>query len=263
MEYLTSAHIETPVTTPESLRPWLTELTSTPLFDDLAQPFAHPPVATTTVVLRTEKSGRGNAFVVGAQTKASYSTPEEPAGCVRLRLEPGVTRQLLGVTAGELTDRVFRLDELPGPLGGFATELTGVPAAHAITHLEDLLPHTISESDTDRAHRIVLREAISALTADNAPALSELTARLAVSERQLRNLFTMGIGLSPKHFARIQRLRRVLSYAGDTPWSHLAASTGYYDQSHLTADFRTLMGVPPAAYLRGKLPAPTRCRIPR
>lgn len=262
MQYLTPAQIETAVTTPDSLRPWLTELTSTPVFDDLAQPFAHPPVATTTVVLRTEKSGRSGAFVVGAQTKASYSMPEEPAGCVRLRLEPGVTRQLLGVTAGELTDRVVRLDELPGPLGSFATELTRLPTEQAITHLEELLPRSVSESATTRAHRIVLREAISALTADNAPALAELTARLAVSERQLRNLFADGVGLSPKHFARIQRLRRVLTYAGNTPWSHLAANTGYYDQSHLTADFRTLMGVPPAAYLRGKLPTPTRCQMP-
>ncbi|MFE1595188.1 helix-turn-helix domain-containing protein [Nocardia sp. NPDC058705] len=263
MRYLTSAQIETLVTTPESLRPWLTELTSTPMFDDLAQPFAHLPVATTTVVVRTEKSGRSSAFVVGAQTKASYSQPEEPAGCVRLRLEPGVTRQLLGVTAGELTDRVVRLDELPGPLGTFAPKLTGRPADEAIEHLEAELPQHLSESDTERAHRIVLREAISALTADHAPALPELSARLAVSERQLRNLFTAGTGLSPKHFARIDRLRRVLAYAGNTPWSHLAATTGYYDQSHLTADFRTLMGVPPAAYLRGNLPAPTRCRLPR
>ncbi|MFD4352978.1 helix-turn-helix domain-containing protein [Nocardia sp. NPDC058518] len=263
MRYLTSAQLETPMTTPESLRPWLTELTSTPVFDDLAQPFAHPPMATTTVVLRTEQSGRSMAFVVGAQTKASYSRPDEPAGCVRLRLEPGVTRQLLGVTAGELTDRVVRLDELPGPLGTFAPELTRLPAEQAIGYLDDELPQRLSETDTDRAHRIVLREAISALTADNAPALPELTARLAVSERQLRNLFTAGIGLSPKHFARIQRLRRVLAYAGNSPWSHLAANTGYYDQSHLTADFRTLMGVPPAAYLRGKLPAPTSCRLPR
>lgn len=252
-----------PVTTPESLRPWLTELTSTPLFDDLAAPFAHPPVATTTVVLRTEKSGRGSAFVVGAQTKASYSKPDEPAGCVRLRLEPGVSRQLLGVTAAELTDRVVRLDELPGPLGGFAVDLIQLPTEQAIGYLDEHLPRHVAESTTETTRRIVLREAISALTADNAPALGELTARLAVSERQLRNLFTTGIGLSPKHFARIQRLRRVLADAGDTPWSHLAASTGYYDQSHLTTDFRTLMGVPPAAYLRGELPTPTHCRVPR
>ncbi|GAD84942.1 helix-turn-helix domain-containing protein [Nocardia asteroides] len=109
----------------------------------------------------------------------------------------------------------------------------------------------------------MLREAITALSADSAPAIPDLAARLAVSERQLRSVFAGGIGLSPKHFARIDRVRRVLAYAGDTPWSHLAADTGYYDQSHLTADFRALMGVPPAAYLHGRLPAPTSCRVPR
>ncbi|MFD6390356.1 helix-turn-helix domain-containing protein [Nocardia sp. NPDC060259] len=262
-QYLTSAQLETPVPTPESLRPWLTELTSTPVYDDLSQPFAHPPVASTTVVLRTEQSGRRAAFVVGAQSKASYSLADEPAGCVRLRLAPGVTRQLLGVAAGELTDRVVRLDDLPGPLSSAASELTQLPADEAIAYLEDVLPQQISESGTERAHRIVLREAISALTADDAPPIPDLAARLAVSERQLRNLFATGIGLSPKHFARIDRVRRVLAYAGNTPWSHLAADSGYYDQSHLTADFRTLMGVPPAAYLHGRLPAPSRCRVPR
>ncbi|MFD4433011.1 helix-turn-helix domain-containing protein [Nocardia sp. NPDC058497] len=260
-QYLTSAQLETPVPTPESLRPWLTELTSTPVYDDLSQPFAHPPVASTTVVLRTEQSGRRAAFVVGAQTKASYSRADKPAGCVRLRLAPGVTRQLLGVAAGELTDRVVRLDDLPGPLS--SSQLTRLPADEAITYLEEVLPNQVSETGTERAHRIVLRQAISALTAADAPAIPHLAARLAVSERQLRNLFATGIGLSPKHFARIDRIHRVLAYAGNTPWSHLAAGTGYYDQSHLTADFRTLMGVPPAAYLHGRLPAPTRCRVPR
>ncbi|MFE9787550.1 hypothetical protein ACFYO7_19405 [Nocardia salmonicida] len=74
----------------------------------------------------------------------------------------------------------------------------------------------------------MLREAISALTADNAPALAELTARLAVSERQLRNLFTAGIGLSPKQFARIQRLHRVLAVAGNPrghTWPRTPATT--------------------------------------
>ncbi|MFD5175828.1 helix-turn-helix domain-containing protein [Nocardia sp. NPDC058379] len=262
-QYLTSAQLESTVVTPESLRPWLTELTSTPVYDDHTRPFAHPPVASTTVVLRTEPSGRRRAFVVGAQTKAAYSRAEEPAGCVRLRLAPGVSRPLLGVAAGELTDRVVRLDDLPGPLGTAASELTRLPADEAVRYLEDLLPHQVSETATERAHRLVLREAISALTADVAPSVPDLAARLAVSERQLRALFATGIGVSPKHFARIDRVRRVLAYAGDTPWSHLAADTGYYDQSHLTADFRTIMGVPPAAYLHGRLPAPTRCRLPR
>ncbi|MFC3432819.1 helix-turn-helix domain-containing protein [Nocardia seriolae] len=90
--------------------------------------------------------------------------------------------------------------------------------------------------------------------------ITDLAATLAVSERQLRNLFTAGIGVSSQHYARITRIRQVLATAGNTPWSHLAAAGGFYDQSHLTADFRSLMGVPPTAYFRGDIPAPTPCQ---
>lgn len=33
------------------------------------------------------------------------------------------------------------------------------------------------------------------------------------------------------------------------------AAAGYFDQSHLAAEFRDLMGVTPGAYLAGRLPA--------
>lgn len=85
---------------------------------------------------------------------------------------------------------------------------------------------------------------------------------LAVSERQLRNLFATGIGISPKHFARIGRIRRILVDVSDTDVSlaHVAAVNGYYDQSPLSADFKALIGVPPAKFLQGRLPAPLLCR---
>lgn len=83
---------------------------------------------------------------------------------------------------------------------------------------------------------------------------------LAVSERQLRNLFSEGVGLSPKHYARIDRVRQVLTEAPRADWAELAAATGYYDQSHMTSDFRTLMGVPPKSYFTGRLPDPQPCQ---
>ncbi|WTL36420.1 helix-turn-helix domain-containing protein [Nocardia sp. NBC_01503] len=67
------------------------------------------------------------------------------------------------------------------------------------------------------------------------------------------------MGVSPKHFARITRIRQVLAVAGNTPRSYLALTTGFYDQSHMTADFRAIMGVPPAAFFQGTHPAPTGC----
>jgi transcriptional regulator GlxA family with amidase domain len=86
---------------------------------------------------------------------------------------------------------------------------------------------------------------------------------LAVSERQLRNLFSEGVGLSPKHYARIDRVRAVLAHATELASAELAAVTGYYDQSHMTSDFRALMGVPPRSYFMGRLPEAMPCRAVR
>ncbi|MFB9674852.1 helix-turn-helix domain-containing protein [Streptosporangium vulgare] len=84
---------------------------------------------------------------------------------------------------------------------------------------------------------------------------------MAVSERHLRDLIRDGIGVPPKRIERIARVRRVLAHGGThaEPWSHLAATTGYYDQSHMGAEFRTLRGVPPTAFFAGRLPSLRPC----
>ncbi|WP_405959057.1 helix-turn-helix domain-containing protein [Streptomyces sp. NBC_00868] len=79
-----------------------------------------------------------------------------------------------------------------------------------------------------------------------------------ISERHLNTLFTDGTGLSPKQFARIGRVRTVLA-ADAGRWSEIAATAGYYDQSHMTAEFRHFMGVPSAVFTAGQRPAATAC----
>jgi hypothetical protein len=66
--------------------------------------------------------------------------------------------------------------------------------------------------------------------------------------------------LSPKQFARISRVRRVLARAGQERWASLAEEAGFFDQAHMIGDFRSLMGVTPAAFLAGKRPAVTPCQ---
>lgn len=39
----------------------------------------------------------------------------------------------------------------------------------------------------------------------------------------------------------------------------MASWSGYYDQSHMAAEFRRLIGAAPAAYFAGRLPAPHAC----
>jgi AraC-like DNA-binding protein len=95
--------------------------------------------------------------------------------------------------------------------------------------------------------------------AERARRAAQHPGRVGVSERHLRNLFAREVGLSPKHFARISRLRKVLALAGRRQWAAVAEDAGFFDQAHMISDFRALMGVSPAAYLAGKLPAVTPC----
>jgi AraC-like DNA-binding protein len=86
--------------------------------------------------------------------------------------------------------------------------------------------------------------------------VDETAARLGVSERYLRRVFRQTVGVSPKHFARITRVRSVIGEVRQF-WADTAAYAGYADQSHLIADFRSLMRVTPKAYAAGNVPLST------
>ncbi|MFE3189564.1 helix-turn-helix domain-containing protein [Nocardia sp. NPDC059240] len=243
---------------PDALRPWITEIAHIPTVRPRATAFTHVPQAVTSIVLRTEASGRRDALVLGPRTRATYANPNKPAGCTRIRLAPGASQALLGLPAAVLTDRVALLSDLPGPIADLAADLLELDPEEVASFLEAELPQRLREDSTRRDHRRLVNDAVAAM--DATTPVGELATSLAVSERQLRNLFTAGIGVSPKHYARITRVRQVLAAAGNTPWSHLATDSGYYDQSHMTADFRSLMGVTPDRFFKGRVPAPTPCQ---
>jgi transcriptional regulator GlxA family with amidase domain len=187
--------------------------------------------------------------------------------CVRARLHTGQTRRFLGRPARELVDRVVPLRAFWGESADrIARELADVVPSAAGEVFTRLLGHGRPATPPGDPRRDeLLREATTLLAAEAGPVpgdVAETARRLHISERHLRNLFAEGVGLSPKHFARIDRVRTVLAHAQVLPWADLAAATGYYDQSHLTGEFRRLMGVPPAAFSRGELPTATPCPAP-
>ncbi len=82
--------------------------------------------------------------------------------------------------------------------------------------------------------------------------VSSVAVSLGVSERHLRRVFHEAIGMSPKQFARLARFRRALHAAREDSrlgWAGIAAAAGYFDQSHLIADFHAIAGVAPRALL--------------
>ncbi len=86
--------------------------------------------------------------------------------------------------------------------------------------------------------------------------LEALAESLAVSSRTLQRVFAKQVGISPKLLARIVRFQRVLRAwrANPRTFAHVAAESGYFDQSHLVRDFHEFAGAPPAGLLAA-LPA--------
>ncbi|MGW3956095.1 helix-turn-helix transcriptional regulator [Streptomyces sp. NPDC004752] len=253
------------LTVPEVLRPWISGVRTLSVShaERTEDPFVRLPVAVTKVVLRVGAGGRRDVLAVGPRVRASYHEGKTHLQCVELRLAPGLTRPLLGVSAAELVGRAVPLEALSGAMPHrLAAVLRRLDPRDALPQLAGTLPEALSKA-ADPARTTLLRAGVDALSvrADRAPVrVREVARELAVSERQLRKLFAEGVGVSPKHYARIDRVRTIVTRATHAPWSELAASTGYFDQSHMTSDFRALMGVPPRSYFTGRLPALTPCQ---
>ncbi|WP_084735056.1 helix-turn-helix domain-containing protein [Actinophytocola xinjiangensis] len=77
---------------------------------------------------------------------------------------------------------------------------------------------------------------------------------LGVSERRLRQVFTTTVGIPPTRFTRIARIAAILPRLHRDPLARLASDAGYYDQSHMTAQFHEVMRVTPTAFAAGRLP---------
>ena len=213
------------------------------------------PEVATVLTFRTTPEGESDLVAIGPRTRGSYHRTQVTPTCVRIRLRPGRARAVLGVPAHELVDRAVRLTDLWGPAA--RSLLDEVPADPAV-----VLSRLAAALDARRgpADESVLTAAMRELSAS--ARLADTAARIGVSERHLRNLFARDVGVSPKHFARISRVRRVLSLAGRERWATVADEAGFFDQAHMISDFRSLMGVSPGAYVSGRLPPATPCTEP-
>ena len=84
--------------------------------------------------------------------------------------------------------------------------------------------------------------------------VDKLAAEACLCARQFRRLFADMVGLSPKDYMRIQRYHATLQDMklnyGNTTLQEIAWRNGYYDLSHLNADFRQIAGHTPKNMLK-------------
>jgi AraC-like DNA-binding protein len=188
---------------------------------------------------------------MGVRQSAHRKVLRDGQQAVTVCLRFGVTRQVLGVPASEIVDRIVPLEVLWGDteIRLLCERLAG---ARDIAAAAALLENAIAErvATTRRSAHVELALcAADRLAHANVDAVAD---DLGVSARHLRRVFRDAVGVSPKAFARLTRFHRALRAAREGEcgsWARIAAAAGYYDQAHLIADFRAIAGVTPRALL--------------
>ena len=204
------------------------------------------------LVFRAFGPGTGDVAVRGPLTQAYYKTTPPVPLAVRIVFQPGGAYPFFGVPLDMLADRAVRLDDLWGRDGARALDrlLAAVDRREDVAAvLERMLLERMRTAPFEPASAVASRAAV-ALLASGGVSVEDVARRLGISGRHLRRAFQATVGVGPKTFARFARFQRALTlgHAQPSRWGEIAHAVGYFDQAHLTADFRELARVTPGAF---------------
>jgi len=201
-------------------------------------------------------SGPASAMAVGTMTRALVLDAEDAGSFIGVRFRPGKATAFLHLPACELTDLHVSLGDVWSDASAVHDALAAAPDVPArMRVLERLLIERLADGGTGDQRDV--DEAVRRIqAAGGSLGITRLAPSLGVTRQHLARRFARLVGVPPKVFARVVRLRRVIERvrAAESEralnWTALALEAGYYDQAHLVDEFRELAGVTPSAWAR-------------
>ncbi|NJL61240.1 MAG: helix-turn-helix domain-containing protein [Methylacidiphilales bacterium] len=187
----------------------------------------------------------------GIQSQSLIIDNHSQISVMGVRFQPGGSVPFFQIPAKELHNQVISLEKL---WNSHAEQLREnlLKAPTIKTRFLVLERFLFRMMQPPKPHPIVdfgLRE----FQKSTIPTVNEVTNKIGISNRYFGQLFSDFVGLTPKSFCRIQRLRLVLLLlAGKTcvNWSEIALNCGYFDQAHFIHDFRSFAGCGSTTYLK-------------
>ena len=207
--------------------------------------------------------GRGSetlrACLTGLQTSAVVIEHPDWHRVLGMRLRPAGAYALLSQPMSEVSGYTV---DLPDLLGTAARELTD--RCHAAATVEVCFARAAAwVCDRVRRARSVDPAVAWSLSrieqSGGRVPIAELRDHTGFSKTRLAALFRDQVGALPKVYARIVRFRRALALLDAEPASlaEAALDAGYYDQSHMTTEFRELGGLTPREFVAQRYPGST------
>jgi AraC-like DNA-binding protein len=191
--------------------------------------FVHPP------------DGYLGSGLIGPTKYIRETEVFEKAVTIGIRFKPGLTSKLFGISGLELRDnRINPAPELPH--FDHARVLDQLGKKNEVwSYFREQLPLSM-QALTPEPHPAVARALKLILDSKGNLKMSELTQRVPLSERQLQKVFKREIGLTPKEFATVMRLRDAIIQMEleQKDYQDTVFDAGYYDQAHFIRDFSKL-----------------------
>jgi AraC-like DNA-binding protein len=192
------------------------------------------------------------ACVAGLQTGPTLVESLSPTACVLgVQLHPLGAHALFDVPADESTGRLVNLDDLVGRAAReLVDKLSDLPDAESrVRGAADWVWGRILRAES--ANPLVVWSVTMIERMHGSIAIADLEHRAGVSKRRLVQQFREHIGVTPKAYARIVRVRRALAllHDGTRSLADVAVAAGYHDQPHMNLEFRELVGCAPGQFL--------------
>jgi AraC-like DNA-binding protein len=196
--------------------------------------------------------GGSGGYVVGAMSTALVVELVGRVDLIGVRFRPGGGTPVLGVPAAELSGRRVALPDIAPRLGHVAARMAACAPPRRAAVLAELVDRlrsrtggaTAPDPRVGRAVRLLDRVGVS---------VAGVAAEVGLSPRQLERLFAHEVGATPSQARSVNRFRAAVRLLGEERAPSLASvahMAGYFDQAHLSRDFRRLAGVTPGEYRR-------------
>lgn len=172
--------------------------------------------------------------------------PSGVAGIAAIRLRPEASRSLLGFPVRDVLGRFEDLDLIFPSAVRLREQLAAASSdAARVAALEDwLLRLGVRQPARELAGAVGI-----ILHSRGRASIDALSSMTGLGVRRMERRFHDDVGLTPKTFARIVRLQAALRrIRAGCALGDVAAACGYYDQPHMTRDFRQLAAMSPGAW---------------
>jgi AraC-like DNA-binding protein len=198
----------------------------------------------------------GTAVLSGARSNCFTIDCDQQERVIGVQFAPGGAYPFFRMPMSALEDASFDMADLWGREAAWVRErvLAAATPRAMLSVLAACLEERLvpAKRDTLRLHPAVVYIA-GELDLCHGPArVQAVTGKIGMSQRRLAQLFHEQVGVSPKTFHRVRRFQHTLQRlrgVRQVNWADLAIDCGYYDQAHLSHDFRQIAGMTPSAYL--------------